>query len=329
MGSHTQTQLPTTMFIWTGSILSILVSTTSSTIVQTLSSRYAVVLGGYGPGYTELSHVEVVKHDGVCNGSISDIPPAMARFLGDVSGLAEFVGEQIMFCRHSSCWRLDLRSNTWTRAASLKFERDQAASVSLGEEMVVIGGQGPTRSKDGLITNQVELYNSTDDSWELREDLTMKQGRFSFCAVPVNESSLMVLGGWGKEGPLDSVQILDLNTGTWSEGPSLPKARYGHTCLMTEVAGSTGVMVAGGALTGNEVIFLDLATSQWRDLPSLNYKIDGHKLILVEGIPTIFSWENIEQFDGKSWVLQKFRLSQSRSAFTVTTVPGHLVRGCL
>ena len=26
---------------------------------------------------------------------------------------------------------------------------------------------------------------------------------------------------------------------------------------------------------------------------------DGHKLILVEGIPTIFSWENIEQFDGK------------------------------
>ena len=92
----------------------------SSTIVQTLSSRYAVVLGGYGPGYTELSQVEVVKHDGVCNGSISDIPPAMARFLGDVSGLAEFVGEQIMFCRHSSCWRLNLRKNTWTRAASLQ-----------------------------------------------------------------------------------------------------------------------------------------------------------------------------------------------------------------
>ena len=50
--------------------------------------------------------------------------------------------------------------------------------------MVVIGGQGPTRSKDGLVTNQVEVYNSTEDSWELRDDLTMKQGRFSFCAVP-------------------------------------------------------------------------------------------------------------------------------------------------
>jgi len=306
----------------------VLLHNSSATIVQTLSSRYAVVLGGYGPGYTELSMVEVVKHNKVCNNSISDIPPALARFLGDVSGLAEFVGDQIMFCRHTSCWRLDLKRNKWQRAASLKFERDQAASVSLGDQMVVIGGQGPTRSENGLINSQVEVYNVKEDSWELRDDLSMEYGRFSFCAVPVNESSLMVLGGWGKEGPLDSVQILDMDTGTWRQGPSLPKPRYGHTCLLTEVAGSQGVMVAGGALTGNEVSFLDLGTMSWKKLPSLNYKIDGHKLILVEGIPTIFSWENIEQFDGKLWKLQQFRLSQSRSAFTVTSVPGHLVRGC-
>ena len=178
----------------------------------------------------------------------------------------------------------------------------------------------------------------------------------------MNSTALMVLGGWGEDGPLDSVQILDMETGSWSQGPSLPKPRYGHTCLLTEVAGSMGVMVAGGALTGNEVIFLDMGTMKWRDLPRLNYKIgttfiyfiacirfpifsDGHKLMLVEGVPTIFSWENIEQFDGKwifpldifvpfdyagkSWTLQKFRLSQSRSAFTMTSVPGHLVRGCL
>jgi len=94
------------------------------------------------------------------------------------------VGLQIMFCRHSSCWRMDLRRNIWERAASLKFERDQAASVSLGDQMVVIGGQGPSRSEGGIVTNQVEVYNATKDSWELREDLVMKEGRFSFCAVP-------------------------------------------------------------------------------------------------------------------------------------------------
>ena len=39
-------------------------------IVQTLSSNYALVLGGYGPGYEELRHVEVVKHDKVCQNVI-------------------------------------------------------------------------------------------------------------------------------------------------------------------------------------------------------------------------------------------------------------------
>lgn len=39
-------------------VISTLQSTSGLTsIVQTLSSRYAIVLGGYGPGYTELSQV--------------------------------------------------------------------------------------------------------------------------------------------------------------------------------------------------------------------------------------------------------------------------------
>ena len=66
-----------------------------ATIVQSLSSKYAVVLGGYGPGYTELVEVEVVKHDKVCRNIIADIPPDLARFLGDVSGLAEFVDNKV------------------------------------------------------------------------------------------------------------------------------------------------------------------------------------------------------------------------------------------
>ena len=35
-------------------------------IVQSLSSNYGLVLGGYGPGYEELREVEVVRHDKVC-----------------------------------------------------------------------------------------------------------------------------------------------------------------------------------------------------------------------------------------------------------------------
>ena len=219
----------------------------------------------------------------------------------------------MMFCRHSSCWRLDLSTNRWTRAASLHQERDQAASLALGDRMMVLGGQG--RGEGGLVTSQVEIYHTNNDTWTLRPDLALPEGRFSFCAVALNSSSVMVLGGWGSDGPLSQVSVLDLQTGSWVPGPDLSTARYGHTCLLTELAGRQGVLVAGGALTGKKVEFLDLDTNTWEEIAPTNYRIgtdlglmscselkgivaDGHKLILVEGIPTIFSWENIEQFDG-------------------------------
>ena len=160
----------------------------------------------------------------------------------------------------------------------MKAERDQASSVSLGDKMVVIGGQS-TDEDGGLTTSQVEVYDPLEDTWTLRDDLAMKEGRFSFCAVPLNSTSLMVLGGWGSTGPLASVQVLDLETGEWTDGPEMTRARYGHTCLMTEMGGRPGVMVAGGALTGKVVEFLDLTTGEWEDIAETNYKIGEFFLI--------------------------------------------------
>ena len=64
----------------------------SPTIVQSLSSRcaapahpaarFALVLGGYGPGYTELKAVEVVRAGAVCPGLAQPLPPDTARSLG-------------------------------------------------------------------------------------------------------------------------------------------------------------------------------------------------------------------------------------------------------
>ena len=63
-------------------------------------------------------------------------------------------------------------------------------------------------------------------------------------------------------------------------------------------------------------------------MPKLQYRLDGHKMVLIEGIPTVFSWDHVEQFNGKEWIITDLLLSESRSAFTVTTVPGHLIPTC-
>ena len=40
----------------------------------------------------------------------------------------------------------------------------------------------------------------------------------------------------------------------------IPIIRYGHTCLLTEVAGTRGIMVAGGALAGKQVLVMIMMT---------------------------------------------------------------------
>lgn len=61
-----------------------------------------------------------------------------------------------------------------------------------------------------------------------------------------------------REGMLFQVELLDITTNRWEKMPDLPKPRYGHSCLMMELAGRAGILVSGGALTGSDVEFLDL-----------------------------------------------------------------------
>jgi len=295
-------------------------------IVQSLSSNYGLVLGGYGPGYEELRKIEVVRHNKVCPEVISDVPMESGRFLGDVSGMAEFVGnDSVIFCRHSSCWKLNVALNKWRKVGGFQTGRFRAASVSVGEKMIVLGG----RDVDGLDIIGFEMYDDKSDTWEPKPEWEMAQGRYSFCTVPVNKTAILIIGGYSQNGALDSVELLDIESGKWEHVESLPEARYGHSCLMMELAGTEGVLVSGGALTGKSVQFFDLESKRWKSLPDLSYSTDGHKMVLVEGIPTVFGWEHIEQYDGHQWrVNPTFKLTHSRSAFTVTTVPGHLVPGC-
>merc|ERR1712183_128172 len=86
-------------------------------------------------------------------------------------------------------------------------ERDQAASVALAGAMVVLGGRTPL---EGELSNELEMWNSTLDTWQPLPHLAMEEARFSFCATPLNDTALMVLGGWGVDGALDSVQFLIL-----------------------------------------------------------------------------------------------------------------------
>lgn len=81
---------------------------------------------------------------------------------------------------------------------------------------------------------------------------------FSFCAAPINSTAILIIGGYSQNGPLSSVELLDTVSGKWEKLEDLPQPRYGHACLLMELAGSQGVLVSGGALTGSDVDFYDI-----------------------------------------------------------------------
>ena len=52
----------------------------------------------------------------------SDVPEKSGRFLGDKSGMAEFVNDSVLYCRHANCWKLDVIRNKWAKvSASLRW----------------------------------------------------------------------------------------------------------------------------------------------------------------------------------------------------------------
>ena len=43
--------------------------------------------------------------------------------------------------------------------------------------------------------------------------INLKHRFYSFCSVPVNETAMLIIGGYSQEGPLPSVELLDIKSG--------------------------------------------------------------------------------------------------------------------
>jgi len=108
---------------------------------------------------------------------------------------------------HQSSLTLD-NSVFFGKVGGFKTIRDRAASLTVGDQMLVLGGRDPTGSD--LIS--FEVYDDERRSWKAVPEWEMAQGRYSFCSVPVNETAMLIIGGYSQEGPLSSVELLDIKS---------------------------------------------------------------------------------------------------------------------
>lgn len=131
----------------------------------------------------------------------------------------------------------DPTTETWRLAARMPTARIGYSVTLLSDGRVMVaGGDGTLRS--------VEIFDPTTETWTAAASLLTRRTEHRAALLP--DSRVLVAGGrldFGEDSPiLNSTEVYDAVTDTWSPGPNMTLQRTQF--LMTSVP--TGVLAAGG-----------------------------------------------------------------------------------
>ena len=125
----------------------------------------------------------------------------------------------------SSVVLYDIKKNECKQLSSLPYEVSQMAMVRWEDNVVVIGGI----DKRGNALNTVIFYNVTT---KLNHMLPpMKCKRYG-CTAVVIENNIVVLGGMGEQGLLNSVEAFNFERHTWENLPEMSAKISLHTTVV-------------------------------------------------------------------------------------------------
>jgi hypothetical protein len=153
----------------------------------------------------------------------------------------------------------DPATNQWSDAAPMHFARHGHAAVLLHSgKVLVAGGYAPSAdpaSPASGYTRTAEIYDPAANTWT--QAANMSKGRFQPTMTVLPDGRVLVAGGAGDivtaDGvraavPLDSAEIYDPQTDSWSDAPPMAAARTLHTATLLP---DGDVLVAGGGGDGS------------------------------------------------------------------------------
>jgi N-acetylneuraminic acid mutarotase len=152
-------------------------------------------------------------------------------------------------------YRYDPTTDQWERLRDLADYRHHMPLVVLDDTLYAIGGYSPPNFTP---TSSVFAYDESHDVWIGHERLPEPRGASAAVAV---DGKIIVVGGVGLNGHIDSIAIYDPVTDTWKHGAPIPTLRDHLT------AGAVGgiVYAIAGRRTENfdMVEAYDLKTNRW------------------------------------------------------------------
>ena len=136
-------------------------------------------------------------------------------------------GKKCRNCRDnlSSVVLYDINNNVCKQLVPLPYEVSLMATVTWGDNVVVIGGA----NKHGQALNTVIMYNVKTEQSHMLPPMRCKRWG---CPAVVVGNNIVVLGGAGEQGKLKSVESFNFERNTWEELPEMSQARHRHTAVV-------------------------------------------------------------------------------------------------
>ena len=182
-----------------------------------------VVLGGW---LSDARRVEARVSDKVYvlrSNQWVELPPLLA---GRAAGAAAVVGQRLVVVGgtdgRASMPTTEIFDGTrWSFGADVPTPRDHLAAASDGHYVFAVGGRlGST----GANVAALERYDPDARLWEKLPDMPTARGALGAAIV---NGKLVAVGGETPTNALDTVEIFELRSRSWSPGPALTRGRHG------------------------------------------------------------------------------------------------------
>jgi hypothetical protein len=235
-------------------------------------TKLLVGLGETDEGHTKTAEIIDLESAKTCK-NLPDFPLANPG----IGGLG--FQNMPMICSYTSeCYSLD--RNKWTSSFSTKSERFfGAASLS----------PYPTKSyklflTGGKRTNTTQVL--TEEGWEELPQTIPVLSIFSHCAVLVNSTTVMVIGGYQNHKSSNKTYFFNTENEIWTEGPQIKNDRTDHSCGMIRKNNHSqdfSLIVAGGGNSDDNILssveILDPGSNDWRKGTDLPFGIYGAEMV--------------------------------------------------